>query len=204
MKAFNVKALAIVALALSTGSVQAACAGGSCGGVRDSGIQGRYNSSQGYYNDAQGYYNEPQQGYYGDAPAGHFRGDGHNHSIGVQGGYIDSDHHQSGFQGQRRSEYPRRNNRAAVQNRYGIHNEYTSQRLAQEGQFTEAMLMNQLDRQGRRTFYSMDEQGRQRALELANSGRFRDKNDAVQAAVEEMDSQNREASAQRLNNGMNR
>jgi hypothetical protein len=89
-----------------------------------------------------------------------------------------------------------------VQGRYGTYNEYTSRRMTQVGQLTEPMLLNQLDKQARRQFYSLDEQGRQLALQLANSGQFRDKNDAIAAAVEQSSNKNVQQSTERLQNGM--
>jgi hypothetical protein len=89
-----------------------------------------------------------------------------------------------------------------VQGRYGTYNEYTSRRLTQVGQITEPMLLNQLDKQGRRQYFGLDEQGRKRALDLANSGKFSDKNEAVAAAASQTSEQLQQDSVKRLQNGM--
>lgn len=94
------------------------------------------------------------------------------------------------------------NRDSGVQGRYGTYNEYTSRRLTQVGQITEPMLLNQLDKQGRRAYFSMDEAGRQRALQLANSGQFKNKNDAVAAATNQSATQSADANAQMLQNGL--
>lgn len=98
-------------------------------------------------------------------------------------------------------------NESRTLDRYGLETEYTTKRMAKHNnQVSETMLLSQINKENRKLYHSMSEEGKALALRLATqTGReSMDKNLAVEKAWDQMYEHRQDVSTQLLQNGMNR